>query len=128
MVAQLRTTKGRSARFDLRCSRRAATSLPLPGGPENSTRLPVGATRSIAWRNWAMAAERPIKSAGPPTRARNSSFSRRRRAFSSARSIVTSRRSALNGFSMKSKAPRLMALTAVSMLPWPLIITTGTSG
>jgi hypothetical protein len=34
----------------------------------------------------------------------------------------------LNGFSMKSKAPRLMALTAVSMLPWPLIITTGTSG
>src|SRR5688500_17960980 len=128
MVAQLSSTNGRSARLDLRCNRRAATSLPLPGGPENSTRLPVGATRSIAWRSWVIAAERPSRSAGPPTRARSSSFSRRSRAFSSARSRVTSRRSALNGFSMKSKAPRLMALTAVSMLPWPLIITTGRSG
>lgn len=37
--------------------------------------------------------------------------------FSSARSAIRIRRSALNGFSMKSNAPRLMALTAVSMLP-----------
>ena len=34
-----------------------------------------------------------------------------------------------SGFSRKSKAPSLVALTAVSMLPWPEIITTtGRSG
>src|SRR5690606_24894330 len=37
-------------------------------------------------------------------------------------------RSALNGFSMKSYAPRRIAETAVSMLPWPEIITTGRLG
>jgi hypothetical protein len=32
-----------------------------------------------------------------------------------------------SGFSMKSKAPSLVARTAVSMLPWPEIITTAAS-
>ncbi len=37
--------------------------------------------------------------------------------FSSARSAIRISRSALKGFSMKSKAPRLIAETAVSILP-----------
>jgi hypothetical protein len=34
--------------------------LPQPDGPVINTRLLVGATLSMAWRNWLMAAERPI--------------------------------------------------------------------
>jgi hypothetical protein len=43
-----------------------------------------------------------MSSAGSPTRERNSSFSRRNRAASMARAATSSRRSDLNGFSMKS--------------------------
>jgi len=32
------------------------------------------------------------------------------------------------GFSIMSKAPSLVAVTAVSMLPWPVMITTGKKG
>ncbi len=37
-------------------------------------------------------------------------------------------RSVSSGFSRKSKAPRRVASTAVSMVPWPLIITTTAAG
>ena len=60
MAAALSTTNGPSARADLACITRAASSLPQPDGPVISTRLLVGATLSIAWRSWLMAAERPI--------------------------------------------------------------------
>ena len=40
---------------------RAVSSLPAPEGPTIRMRLLVGATRSMVWRNCAMAAERPIK-------------------------------------------------------------------
>ena len=33
----------------------------------------------------------------------------------------------MSGFSTKSKAPSLVALTAVSTVPWPEIMTTGRS-
>ena len=55
-------------------------------------------------------------------------FSRRRRDVSIARRITTINWSILKGFSMKSYAPCLIAATAISILPWPEIITTGTSG
>ena len=55
-------------------------------------------------------------------------FSRRRREVSIARRITTINWSMLKGFSMKSYAPCLIAATAISMLPWPEMITTGTSG
>ena len=42
-----------------------------------------------------------------------------------ARSTVESSFCMVIGFSKKSSAPILVASTAVSMLPWPLIITTG---
>ncbi len=102
MVAQFSTTKGPPARFERRCSMRAATSLPLPGGPDSRTRLPVGATRSTAWRSWVIAVDTPISSISVPDLSRSSSFSRFSRADSRARSRISSRRSALNGFSMKS--------------------------
>ena len=45
MVAALITTNGASARRELAWISRATTSLPTPGGPVISTRLPVSATR-----------------------------------------------------------------------------------
>ena len=72
------------------------------GGPEIITRLFVGATFSTCWRSWLITVDRPISSASPPVRARSSRFSRFSFAASIARSMMRSRRSALNGFSMKS--------------------------
>jgi hypothetical protein len=88
-------------------------------------RLLVGDTFSIVWRSCDTATEVPISSTGSPALRFSSETSRFSLEFSSARSAIRISRSALNGFSMKSKAPRLMAETAVSMLPWPDIITTG---
>jgi hypothetical protein len=48
---------------------RATSSLPLPDGPMIMTRLLVGATRSIVWRSWFMAADVPIRSKVSPVRA-----------------------------------------------------------
>jgi len=56
-------------------------------------------------------------------------FSSVRLRWSSAFFATTSTRSMESGFSRKSKAPSLVALTAASMLPWPEITTTsGRSG
>ena len=57
IVAQLTATNGPLARRERACSSRPTTSLPAPGGPVISTRLPVGADPSICWRSW-LAAER----------------------------------------------------------------------
>ena len=102
MVAQFSPTNGPPARRERAWIRRATTSLPAPAGPEISTRLPVGATLSIDWRTWLTAEDRPINSASPPARSFSSWFSRFSRAASMARSTISRRRSALNGFSMKS--------------------------
>jgi hypothetical protein len=45
-----------------------------------------------------------------------------------ARSIEARIASSENGFSMKSAAPSRVARTAASMLAWPQMITTGSSG
>lgn len=102
MLAQLRMMNGPSRRRDRAWIWRATASLPTPAGPVIMTRLPVGATRSIACRTAFMAGDEPISSDGSPARMRSSSFSRLRRAASIARATTSSRRSALNGFSMKS--------------------------
>jgi hypothetical protein len=46
----------------------------------------------------------------------------------SARSTMRSSASSWNGFSRKSNAPMRITRTAVSMVPWPEITITGTSG
>src|SRR5690606_22878784 len=128
IVAALTVTKGAFLRADSAWIARAASSLPEPDGPITITRLLVGATRSIVWRSWLMAADMPIRSNVSPLRFFRSESSRRSLEVSSARSAMRISRSALNGFSMKSYAPRRMAETAVSMVPWPEIITTGRPG
>ena len=94
--------KGALARGDRAWIRRATTSLPLPAGPEIRTRLFVGPTRSISWRNCEMAPDLPISSGSPGPRALSSAFSRRNWLASMARSIVRISLSLLKGFSMKS--------------------------
>ena len=65
-------------------------------------RLLVGATFSMVWRSWFIAGDLPITADGSGEIAFNSFTSRLSREFSSARSATSTRRSALNGFSMKS--------------------------
>src|SRR5665213_3376733 len=74
-----------------------------------------------------MQAERPVRTLAAGASCLSSLTSRFKRDVSSARVATRMRRSDLKGFSMKSYAPRLIAATAVSILPWPEIITTGTS-
>src|SRR3984957_10257881 len=74
-----------------------------------------------------MQAERPVSTPAAGANCLSSFTSRFRRDVSRARVATRMRRSDLKGFSMKSYAPRLIAATAVSMLPCPEIITTGTS-
>ena len=101
-VAQFSTMNGPSARRDRACTMRQATSLPDPAGPLISTRDPVGATRSMPARSALTAALVPVRVASTPARSRSSAFSRARRDASSARRMMSSSRSDLNGFSMKS--------------------------
>ena len=81
---------------------RPTTSLPAPGAPVISTRLPVGATRSICWRSW-LAAERSADqiefAAGAQLQFLVLAPQQRR--LDRPRTINSSR-SDLNGFSMKS--------------------------
>ena len=67
----------------------------------------------------------PIGTASAEPRAR--SDSRLRRPASKALSTVRSNLVSDRGFSTKSKAPKRVASTAVSTVPWPDIITTGQS-
>ena len=126
--AELTMTKALSARGLQLWSSRAATSLPAPAGPVTRTRLPVLATRFSVARTALITAELPVNSSPCPWFSRSRVFSRRSRSVSVARSTRCSSRSASNGFSMKSTAPRLTALTAVSMFPWPEKMMTGRSG
>ena len=81
----------------------------------------------MAERSCVIPDEVPMRFSTWPTLRRSSSFSRFRRAASMARMArLTSgiSRSDLNGFSMKSYAPRRMASIADSMVPCPLIMMT----
>ena len=98
----VKVTNGPVVRRERAWISRATTSLPAPAGPVMSTRLPVGATRSIAWRKALIAGALPTISVGSPARSFSSSFSRLSRAASIARWTTSSSRSALKGFSIKS--------------------------
>ena len=129
MRAELTITKAPEARWLQLCSNRAATSLPEPAGPLISTLLPVLATRFNVARTWLTGAELPVNSSPAPLLSCFSRvFSRRSRSVSVARSTSSISRSVSKGFSMKSIAPRLTAETAVSILPWPEKMMTGSSG
>ena len=81
---------------------RATNSLPEPAGPGIRTRLLAWATLLMVERSACAAAERPIRPLGTMVWARSRRFSRLSVAASMARSTTTTRRSDLNGFSMKS--------------------------
>ena len=102
MVAALSVTNGPPARADIAWMARATSSLPEPVGPMIIMRLLVGATRWMFWRSWLIAEDMPIRSKLSPLLIFRSETSRLSLEVSSARSAIRIRRSALNGFSMKS--------------------------
>ena len=102
MLAAFKVTNGPDLRDDRAWIALATSSLPDPEGPMTMMRLLVGATRSIVWRSWFIATEEPIRSKVSPVRFLRSTTSRRSFDVSSARSQTRIKRSALNGFSMKS--------------------------
>ena len=69
----------------------------------------------------------PMSSLAKPVRDRNSLASASARTKRSVFSMTTSKRSVERGFSRKSIAPSLVALTAASTVAWPDIMSTGTS-
>ena len=81
---------------------RAASSLPEPAPPEMSTRELAGPSFSMMRLRFPTADDEPTMWSAAPPRALSSLTSRLRRDVSSARSATRIRRSALNGFSMKS--------------------------
>ena len=102
IAAALITTNGPEARPDRPWMVRAVSSLPAPEGPTMRTRLLVGAMCSTVWRSWLIEDEWPTMLVGSGAIAFSSRTSRLSREVSSARSATSTRRSALNGFSMKS--------------------------
>ncbi len=99
---------------------RATSSLPVPLSPVISTDAVLGATISISRKTSCMRLDGPTSEPKTPI-SRNL-----RRLASSSRSVPRRReafcrmlrsRVGLTGFSMKSKAPRFMAVTAASTLP-----------
>ena len=117
IAAQLTSTNGPARRAEPAWMARATSSLPLPFSPWTSTRPVVGAAVAICSRRPRIAALSPMISVRCPRVSRSAVFSRARRACSSARAAVTSVFSSASGFSMKSQAPRRVALTAVSIVP-----------
>src|ERR1035441_9574118 len=108
---------------------RAIRSLPTPLSPVNSTVARVGPTRSMAAKISCMASLRPIilsNSERRPSSALSWRFSSRSARTSSALLTTCIRWSRENGLSRKSVAPAFMASTAVSTLPYAVIMTTGT--
>ena len=80
----------------------AASSLPEPAAPEMRMRELAGPSFSMIRLRLTSADDDPTIRLTEPPRARSSLTSRLRRDVSNARSAMRIRRSALNGFSMKS--------------------------
>ncbi len=123
-AAQFSVTNAFSRRGDFSWIARATNSFPVPVSPRMQTRVSLAATRSICAVSRAMAAPDPISSC-LPRRWRSSRFSSSRRVKRSAFSTVSSNLSVESGFSRKSRAPSLVARTAISMLACPEISTMG---
>src|SRR5258706_12461265 len=103
---------------------RATSSFPVPFSPRMQTRVSLAATRSICAITRCMAAPCHTISC-LPSRCLSCRFSLSSRCSFSAFSTVSKSFSVEIGFSRKSKAPRRVARTAISMSACPDIITTG---
>ena len=121
-AAQFTATNGISRRGPLAHSARATSSLPVPCSPTINTRAMPGPTRRICSSSSRIAGDRPTigtahDSSGPRRSAANV------RVVEALRSVWI-RCSSESGFSTKSNAPRRVARTAFSIVPWPDIMTT----
>ncbi len=103
--------------------KRANASRPVPVSPTSSTGESLPAICARSARSCCMTRLRPTGTPGEA--ANNLPAWRLRLPASSARSTVRSSFCSDSGFSTKSKAPRRVASTAVSTVPWPDIMTTG---
>ena len=125
IAAQFTSTNGLLARGDSRWIARATSSLPVPFSPVMSTRASVGATFSMLLHHLPHGDARPTISWRRLDRRRAAARSPPgARAAASALRSISRMRSVSSGFSRNSYAPRRVASTAVSIVPWPLIITT----
>src|SRR5881394_3222021 len=132
MAEQLMAMNGLSLRGESWWMARATISLPVPLWPVMTTLALDGATfstRSITLRIAGEAPTIPTPAESIwPRRRRRTCISCSVRFFSSARWRMTLRRAGSSGFSTKSKTPSRTASTAASMVPLPVMITTGVSG
>ena len=109
---------------------RATISLPVPLCPVITTLALEGATfstSSIARRMGGELPTNPTPASTCPRRRRSTCISCKVAFFSSARWRMTLRRAGSRGFSTKSKTPSRTASTAASMVPLPVMMTTGVS-
>ena len=125
MAAQLTCTNRWPARGLFRWIVRATSSLPTPLSPSSITVALVGAARFTASSTARSAGLSPTISYLDSIASFSSRFSCRSSCCFSTFCSVTMTRSLLSGLSRKSIAPDLMASTAVLVVPWPEIITTG---
>ena len=100
----------------------------MPFSPVISTRPELGAVLATLSKIARIAAPLPIIAKSDRARVRSRAFSSRSRANDSAFCTVIRSLSPDSGFSMKSCAPALVAVTAVSIVALPDIITTMVSG
>ena len=128
MAAQFTSTKGPLARRLWWWMLRATSSLPVPFSPKISTRPLLGAA-------WAISARSARMAALSPTITKRCSTCCLRRAVLRlqpplAQGVLDHEQGLLEGERLLDEVlgPMRTAFTAVSMLPWPEITTTGTSG
>jgi hypothetical protein len=120
--------EGPAARGEWRWMAAATSSLPVPDSPVISTRASVGATRSISSRTASIAALRPPSRSSPPAPRAARGSARAPGAAPAPSAASAARPRGVSGFSMKWKAPSLVARTASESVARPLIMTTGSSG
>ena len=110
-------------------SSRAATSLPTPAGPVISTRLPVPATRFSVARTALIATLEPVSSVSCPICAlQRLIFAPQPLGLGRARDEMEQMAGLERLFDEVRPRPARIAATAVSRLPWPEIISTGSVG
>ena len=103
---------------------RATSSLPVPFSPVISIQVSAGAATSIFLLNSFVLSEFPSIECFSRVLVRRYLFSSSSRLKFRALLMVKIILSIESGFSTRSKAPSLVALTAVSIVPWPVIMTT----
>ena len=119
IAAQLTSINAIFLRFELSCKERATNSFPVPFPPVIKTRASEGATFSIMSLIFTIPSVSPI--IDDPLNFLTVDFkdfvSSTKNNRSLAFRMVTKMRFKSNGFSIKSKAPFLIASTAVSIFP-----------